>query len=81
MRTIPAQTIIEKVAEMCIAANRELPADVLQVFKDRQAAEENPAAKETFRQLLENPSSPRTPACPSARTAVWPCSSWKWAKT
>jgi len=54
MRTIPAQTIIDKVAEMCIAANRELPEDVLQKFKNCQAAEENPAAKETFRQLLEN---------------------------
>lgn len=54
MRTIPAQTIIDKVAEMCIAANRELPEDVLQKFKNCQAAEESPAAKETFRQLLEN---------------------------
>ena len=54
MRTISAQTIIDKVAEMCIAANRELPEDVLQKFKNSQAAEVNPAARETVRQLLEN---------------------------
>lgn len=54
MRTIPARTIIDEVAAMCIAANRELPEDVLRKLKASQAAEENPAAKEIFRQLLEN---------------------------
>ena len=39
---------------MCIAANRELPADVRASFEAAHAAEEAPAAKEIFRQLLEN---------------------------
>jgi len=54
MRTIAASDIIEKVADMCIKANRELPADVLAAFKQRQAEETGAAAKEIFRQLLEN---------------------------
>ncbi len=54
MRTIPAQTIIDKVAEMCIAANRELPEDILKKFKDNQAAETSAAGKEIYRQLIEN---------------------------
>ncbi|WP_243438719.1 fumarate hydratase [Fundidesulfovibrio soli] len=54
MRTIKAQTIIDSVAQMCISANRELPEDVVRTFKARMEAEVNPAAKETFRQLLEN---------------------------
>ncbi|MBF0482788.1 MAG: fumarate hydratase [Desulfovibrionaceae bacterium] len=54
MRTIAASYIIEKVADMCIRANRELPADVLAAFARRQAEETGPAAKEIFRQLLEN---------------------------
>jgi len=74
MRTIPAQTIIDKVAEMCIAANRELPEDVLRTFKERQAAEDNPAAKETFRQLLENAELSREtglPLCQDCGLAVF----------
>ncbi|WP_300163152.1 fumarate hydratase [Solidesulfovibrio sp.] len=54
MRTIPAQTVIDKVAEMCISANRELPEDVMASFRKGQEEEENPAAKEVFRQLIEN---------------------------
>jgi len=54
MRTINAQTIIDAVAGMCIKANRKLPDDVLRAFKGRMAGEENPAAREVFRQLLEN---------------------------
>jgi fumarate hydratase subunit alpha len=54
MRTISAQTIIDKVAEMCISANRDLPADVMASFKKGQEEEKGPAAKEIFRQLIEN---------------------------
>ena len=54
MRTISAQTVIDTVANMCIKANRELPEDVLRCFKNRMAEEQNPAAREVFRQLLEN---------------------------
>ena len=54
MRTVKAQTVIDKVAEMCVSANRVLPDDVMAAFKKGQAEEENPAAREIFRQLIEN---------------------------
>ena len=54
MKTVQAKDIREAVAAMCIAANRELPADVRAAFEAAHAAEESPAAKEIFRQLLEN---------------------------
>jgi fumarate hydratase subunit alpha len=54
MKTIPASDILEAVAAMCVTANHELPADVQAAFEACHAAEEAPAAKEIFRQLLEN---------------------------
>lgn len=54
MREIPAQQIIDTVAEMCIKANRYLPADVKRAFDACAAAEDSPAAREVFRQLKEN---------------------------
>ncbi len=54
MRTIKPQDIIEAVAGMCIKGNTELPADVRQAFEAAYENEELPAAKEIFRQLLEN---------------------------
>lgn len=54
MRKIQAQDVIAPVAAMCREANLKLPEDVKQAFKDRMEAEDSPAAKEIFRQLLEN---------------------------
>ncbi len=54
MRSIPAQTIIDAVAALCMDANRYLPADVRRAFEQAQAAEPGPVAKEIYRQLLEN---------------------------
>ncbi|MBU1002735.1 MAG: fumarate hydratase [Proteobacteria bacterium] len=54
MRTIKAQDVIAPVAAMCREANLKLPEDVKQAFRDRMANEDSPAAKEIFRQLLEN---------------------------
>jgi len=54
MKTISASDITDAVAAMCITANHELPADVQTAFETCHAAEEAPAAKEIFRQLLEN---------------------------
>ncbi|WP_029894306.1 fumarate hydratase [Desulfohalovibrio reitneri] len=54
MREIDAQTIIDRVAAMCVSANRNLPRDVRRKFEEAAAAEESEAAKEIFRQLLEN---------------------------
>lgn len=54
MRTIKAADIVPKVADMIRHASIHLPDDVKRAFKDRMAAEDSPAAKEIFRQLLEN---------------------------
>lgn len=54
MRTIKAADIVPKVAEMIRHASIHLPDDVKRAFKDCMAAEDSPAAKEIFRQLLEN---------------------------
>ncbi|MGE4297057.1 MAG: fumarate hydratase [Desulfovibrionaceae bacterium] len=54
MRTIETQTITDAVAELCITANRYLPADVRAAFEAAQQRETSAAAKEIFRQLLEN---------------------------
>lgn len=54
MREIPADKVIETVADMCITANRYLPADVRARFEECAANENSPAAKEIFRQLKEN---------------------------
>jgi fumarate hydratase subunit alpha len=74
MRTIDARTVIDTVAEMCIQANRELPGDVLTALKNRMEGEENPAARETFRQLLENADLAREtglPLCQDCGLAVF----------
>ncbi len=54
MRHIDAQTVIDAVAKLCMDANRYLPEDVRQRFKDCSASEDSPAAREIFRQLEEN---------------------------
>ncbi len=54
MRTIKPQDIIEAVAGMCIKGNIELPDDVRRAFETAYENEELPAAREIFRQLLEN---------------------------
>lgn len=54
MREIPAQSVIDAVATMCMEANRYLGADVKKVFDECAAREDSPAAREIFRQLKEN---------------------------
>ena len=74
MKTVQAKDIREAVAAMCIAANRELPADVRAAFEAAQAAEESPAAREIFRQLLENADLARDtglPLCQDCGLAVF----------
>ncbi len=53
MREIKASDISAAVARMCVSANTELPADVRSKFEECHARETG-AAKEIFRQLLEN---------------------------
>ncbi|EKO38976.1 MAG: hydro-lyase, Fe-S type, tartrate/fumarate subfamily [Solidesulfovibrio magneticus str. Maddingley MBC34] len=74
MKIVQAKDIREAVAAMCIAANRELPADVRAAFEAAHAAEETPAAKEIFRQLLENADLARDtglPLCQDCGLAVF----------
>lgn len=54
MRTIQTKDIVEAVAGMCVKGNTELPADVRRAFEAAYELEDSPAAKEIFRQLLEN---------------------------
>ena len=54
MRTVKAAEITDAVAKMCISANLNLPTDVRKALEDGLAREESDAAKEIFRQLLEN---------------------------
>ena len=74
MKIVQAKDIREAVAAMCIAANRELPADVRAAFEAAHAAEQAPAAKEIFRQLLENADLARDtglPLCQDCGLAVF----------
>lgn len=54
MRTVKASDITAAVAKMCAHSNTELPADVRHSFEEAYEREDSPAAKEIFRQLLEN---------------------------
>ncbi|WP_461211543.1 fumarate hydratase [Desulfocurvus sp. DL9XJH121] len=54
MRTIQAADLVAPVAAMCREANVFLPGDVKRALKAGLEAEDAPAAKEVFRQLLEN---------------------------
>ena len=46
--------VVAPVAAMCREANLYLPDDVKRTLRERMEAEDSPAAKEIFRQLLEN---------------------------
>ena len=64
MRMIEAKTIVDAVAAMCIEANHHLPKDVLGALTRGEAAETSPAAREVFRQLIENAELARTTGLP-----------------
>lgn len=74
MRIIEAQKVIDAVARMCVSANRNLPQDVRQSFETGLASETSPAAREIFRQLLENADLARKtglPLCQDTGLAVF----------
>jgi len=54
MRQIEVKTIIAAVKKAAIAANYEQDEDMLAAFAQGEKAEESPAGREIFRQLLEN---------------------------
>ena len=74
MREIQASEIVDAVANMCIQANTVLHQDVLDAFKKGYEEEESPAAKEIFRQLLENAElakNTKLPLCQDTGLAVF----------
>ena len=54
MRTIPAETLTEAVAALCIEANTRLPADVQAALDAARAAEPWPLARTTLDLLWSN---------------------------
>ena len=54
MRTVKASDVVAPVAQMCRDASLYLPDDVKKALKRGMETEDSPAAKEIFRQLLEN---------------------------
>ncbi len=54
MKTIDFNVIVEKVKDICMAANFELSRDVLDSFKKYRDSEESSAGREIFDQLLAN---------------------------
>jgi fumarate hydratase subunit alpha len=54
VRYIEFEKIVETVESLCIAANYELPDDVLAALKKAAQNESNPRAKKILKQLIEN---------------------------
>ncbi|MDY7001511.1 MAG: fumarate hydratase [Thermodesulfobacteriota bacterium] len=74
MREIKAADIQAKVADMVIAANRNLPGDVLEKLKECAAGESSASGREMFRQILENADLAREtglPLCQDCGLAVF----------
>jgi len=73
MRQIDIKTIIAAVKDAAISANYELDEDMLAAFVRGEQAEESPAGREIFRQLLENARiarEERIPLCQDCGLAV-----------
>jgi fumarate hydratase subunit alpha len=73
MRQIEVKTIIAAVKKAAIAANYEQDEDMLAAFAQGEKAEESPAGREIFRQLLENARiarEERIPLCQDCGLAV-----------
>ncbi len=74
MKNISAQTLHSHVVAMILKANKIIRDDVLEAFKNAQAKESTPVAKEIFRQLLENAEYAATsglPLCQDTGLAVF----------
>ena len=73
MRTIFAAEITKAVAELCIRANYDLPADVHRAIEKALESEESPAGREVLAELLENAriaQSDEIPICQDTGVAV-----------
>ncbi len=54
MRNVEADRITGAVRELCIEANRRLPPDVERRIRECAAREDHPAAREVFRNIIDN---------------------------
>lgn len=54
MRTIPASAITDRVKELCVRANRELPPDIVAALERARQSESFPAAADTLLLLQKN---------------------------
>ncbi len=73
MRELDVATIREKVAEMCIDATHNLPADVESALRRAEASEPAPLAKQILSELVENAEVARremVPLCQDTGTTV-----------
>jgi len=73
LREIDASDITDAVADLCIAANYELGDDVCRSLEESLLAEESPAGKDVFRQLIQNAEiarDERVPMCQDTGLAV-----------
>lgn len=74
MREIQAEEVTKAVADMCIKANTILPDDVRRKFEQAHESESSDAAREIFRQLLENAdlaAESKLPLCQDTGLAVF----------
>jgi len=74
LRSIPFETIKEKIKNGCIEANYTLGEDVLEGFRRAQAEEDSPLGKEILNQLIENgriAREERIPLCQDTGLAVF----------
>lgn len=74
MRTIPYNTIVDAVAELCITAAYELPEDVEKSITLARDREESPVGRQIFEQILENAGIARKgelPLCQDTGVAVF----------
>jgi fumarate hydratase subunit alpha len=72
-RTLPAAALTEAVAELCVRANRELPADLWAAVTRACAQEASPTGREVLELILRNADAARTtglPLCQDTGLAV-----------
>ncbi|MCL4234222.1 MAG: fumarate hydratase [Deltaproteobacteria bacterium] len=74
MRTVPYQSVVDAVAELCVRACYELPADVENALKAAREREESPVARQIFDEILRNATIARggeLPLCQDTGVAVF----------
>lgn len=73
MRTVNTQKITDLVAELCMAANYDLPEEITQTVRDAYTREPSPAGKDVLKQILENEEIARTERSPLCQDTGTTC--------